>query len=109
MCLDLGHANLYDATRNDYLKFIDLLKPYVPIIHIHMHENYGDSDSHLPFFIGPAGKDTSGLQGFVERMKKRGFSGSVILEQWPQPSLLLNEARDRLYHMFNSGSEEAGK
>ena len=101
MCLDLGHANLYEATRNKYLKFIDLLEPHVPIIHIHMHENYGDSDSHLPFFIGPAGKDTSGVQGFVERMQKRGFSGSIILEQWPQPPLLLNEARDRLYHMFN--------
>jgi sugar phosphate isomerase/epimerase len=101
MCLDLGHANLYEATRNDYLRFIDLLEPHVPIIHVHMHENYGDSDSHLPFFIGPAGKDTSGVQGFVERMKKRGFSGSIILEQWPQPPLLLNEARDRLYHMFD--------
>ena len=109
MCLDVGHANLYGATRNDYLGFIDVLKPHVPIIHIHMHENRGDSDSHLPFFTGPSGNDTSGVLGFVKRMKKRNFSGSVILEQWPQPPLLLNEARDRLYHMFNDNSAEARK
>jgi sugar phosphate isomerase/epimerase len=102
MCLDLGHANLYDATRNAYLRFIDLLEPHVSIIHIHLHENYGDSDSHLPFFTGPAGKDTSGVQEFVDRMKRHDFFGSVILEQWPEPPLLLNEARDRLYYMFNS-------
>ena len=102
MCLDLGHANLHEATRNDYLKFIELLGPSVPIIHMHMHENYGDRDSHLPFFTGPSARDTSSVHEIVERLKKRGFAGSVILEQWPDPPLLLNEARDRLHHMFNS-------
>lgn len=96
MCLDLGHANLCEATRNDYLKFIDLLDPQVPIIHVHMHENYGDYDSHLLLFTGPAGKDPSGIRGFVERMKKRHFSGCIIIEQWPQPPSLLNEACNRL-------------
>jgi sugar phosphate isomerase/epimerase len=100
MCLDLGHANLYGDTQNEYLKYIDLLGSNVPIIHMHMHENYGNSDCHLPFFTGPAGRDTSGIQGVAARMKKRNFTGSIILEQWPQPPLLLNEARDRLYHMF---------
>ncbi len=104
MCLDLGHANLYYATRNDYLKFVDLLDPEVPVIHIHMHENYGDCDSHLPIFTGPAGKDAAGITGFMERMNKRNFSGSIILEQWPQPEGLLNEARTRLIEIINSNS-----
>jgi sugar phosphate isomerase/epimerase len=86
MCLDLGHANLCRATRNDYLSFTDLLAPWVPIIHVHLHENYGDEDSHLPLFTGPAGQDPSGIKGFVSRMKKRGFSGCMILENWPEPS-----------------------
>jgi sugar phosphate isomerase/epimerase len=102
MCLDIGHANLHESTRNNYLKFIELLGPSVPVIHMHMHENFGDRDSHLSFFTGPAARDTSAVQGIVNHLKKRGFSGSVILEQWPDPPLLLNEARDRLYHMFNS-------
>ncbi len=100
MCLDLGHANLCNATRNDYLKFVDMLDPQTPIIHIHMHENYGDNDSHLPFFTGPAGKDPAGIRGFIERMKNRNFSGCIILEQWPHPESLLIETRNRLLEII---------
>jgi sugar phosphate isomerase/epimerase len=96
MCMDVGHANLCDATRNDYLKFVDLLDPEVPIIHVHLHENYGDCDSHQVLFTGPARQDASGIEGFVERIKKRGFSGSFILEQWPERPALLKQARNRL-------------
>ncbi len=105
MCLDIGHANLCEQTRNDYLKYIDLLDPIVPVTHIHMHENYGDYDSHLTIFTGPAGRDPSGIRGLIERMKKRGFSGSVILEQWPEPPDLLDNARNRLLDMI-AGSPE---
>jgi sugar phosphate isomerase/epimerase len=101
MCLDLGHANLCAATRNDYLGFIDQLEPEVPIIHVHLHENWGDDDSHLALFTGPAGQDGAGLRGFVQRMKQRGFSGSVILEQWPQPPSLLNQARQGLLQLWH--------
>src|SRR5208283_1108204 len=100
MCLDLGHANLCEATRNDYLKFVDMLDPRVPVIHIHIHENYGDNDSHLPLFTGPAGKNPVGIMGFMERMKHRNFSGSIILEQWPQPESLLIEIRTRLLEII---------
>ena len=96
MCLDLGHANLCAATRNDYLQFVDRLAPHVPIIHLHLHENYGDTDSHLPLFTGPAGRDDSGIRGFLARMQQRNFSGSIIFEQWPHPPSLLIQARDRL-------------
>jgi sugar phosphate isomerase/epimerase len=108
MCLDLGHANLAAATRNDYLRFLDGLGPQVPIIHIHMHENYGDVDSHLPLFTGPAASDLKGLRGFVRRMRQRGFSGSIILEQWPNPPSLLNRARQGLLEMFAATAFEAG-
>jgi sugar phosphate isomerase/epimerase len=102
MCLDLGHANLFPPTRNDYLGFIDRIGPHVPIVHLHVHENYGDDDSHLPLFVGASHKDPSGIEGFVERMKRRGFSGCAIMEVWPDPPTLLNRARDRLIRMFDS-------
>ncbi|MBI4689414.1 MAG: TIM barrel protein, partial [Nitrospirae bacterium] len=105
MCLDLGHANLCETTRNDYLRFIDLLDPQLPIIHVHLHENYGDIDSHLPIFTGPAGNDPSGIIGFIERLKNRNFSGAIILEQWPEPEELLNDARKRLLEMIGSYME----
>ncbi len=101
MCLDLGHANLCPETRNDYLKFVDLLDTGIPVIHLHLHENYGDYDSHIPLFQGPAGSDDSGIKGLVSRLIQRGFSGTCILEQWPAPPSLLNDARDRLLEMWS--------
>jgi len=100
MCLDIGHANLHPATRNDYLGYIDRLGPHVPIIHIHAHENYGDRDSHLPVFSGPARVDEAGIAGFVDRMRRREFRGSVVIEQWPDPPDLLDRARDGLARLF---------
>ncbi len=102
MCFDLGHANLCSATLNDYIKFIDLLVPDIPIIHIHLHENYGDHDSHLTLFTGPSGQDVSGIKTFLKRMEKRRFSGSIILEQWPEPPDLLIEARNKLKAMIGN-------
>ena len=96
MCLDSGHANLYQGTLNEYLMFIDQIDSQVPIIHVHLHENYGDADSHLPLFRGPAKKDAFGIQGLLKRLIRRNFSGCLILEYWPQPPTLLNEARDTL-------------
>ena len=109
MCLDMGHANLCAATRNDYLRFLDRLEPQVPIIHLHLHENWGDADSHLPLFTGPASKDDSGIRGLLDRLKRRKFSGSAILEQWPHPPLLLNNARDRLLQLWKPGNDELTK
>ncbi len=100
MCLDLGHANLCPTTRNDFLAYVDQLDPRVPIIHLHVHENWGDADSHLPLFTGPAGRDPSGVRGLLDRLRQRRFSGSLILEQWPHPPSLLNTARDRLLEFW---------
>ena len=92
MCLDIGHANLCESTRNDFIRYIDGLSPDVPIIHLHVHENYGDRDSHLPLFTGPAGHDDTAIRALLGRMLKRKYDGAMILEQWPHPSYLLTNA-----------------
>jgi sugar phosphate isomerase/epimerase len=104
MCFDLGHANLCEATRNDYCGYLDRLSPEVPIVHLHLHENYGDHDSHLPLFSGPSMENPAGLVGLLERLRRRGFSGCGILEQWPQPPEGLVAARDRLRLLLNAVS-----
>lgn len=96
MCLDIGHANLCAATHNDYLGYLDALSPTLPIIHLHLHENYGDRDSHLPLFTGPSKLDDRGVRAFLERIGRRGYRGAAILEQWPDPPELLVEAATRL-------------
>jgi sugar phosphate isomerase/epimerase len=99
LCLDIGHANLCSATRNDYLRFLDGLGDHVPIVHAHLHENWGDADRHLTLFTGPAGRDPSGVEGLLQRLRRRNFRGALIMEQWPTPSSLLLSARQRLRSM----------
>jgi sugar phosphate isomerase/epimerase len=96
LCFDMGHANLHAGTRNDYVGFLDRLGAHVPIIHWHAHENWGDRDSHLPLFTGPSARDPRGLTELARRLLRRGFRGSVVLEQWPNPPSLLVQARDGL-------------
>ncbi|MBF0517823.1 MAG: sugar phosphate isomerase/epimerase [Nitrospirae bacterium] len=98
MCLDMGHANIFHETRNDFIRYIDRLD--VPIIHIHAHENFGDRDSHLTLFTGPSQSNSLGIRGFVNRMTGRGFSGMIIMEQWPHPAELLINARRGLLDFF---------
>jgi sugar phosphate isomerase/epimerase len=102
MCFDLGHANLYGATRNNYWRFLDGLSEQVPIIHLHLHENYGDRDSHLTLFTGPSRDNSAGLQGLIDRLARRGFDGCAILEQWPWPPSLLVDARNRLCKLLET-------
>jgi sugar phosphate isomerase/epimerase len=108
MCLDMGHANLNPSTRNDYIRFVDELGEHVPIIHWHAHENWGDRDSHLTLFTGPSAHDERGLRALVLRLLRRGFCGSVVLEQWPQPPGLLVEARERLRRLWDAVMAQDG-
>lgn len=100
LCFDMGHANIYDGTRNDYIAYFDQLGGHVPIIHWHAHENWGDRDSHLALFTGAAGDDASGVHALIERLQARDFAGSVVMEQWPQPPEVLINARDKILQMW---------
>ncbi|MGL4554425.1 MAG: sugar phosphate isomerase/epimerase family protein [Gemmataceae bacterium] len=102
MCLDIGHANLHAATANDYIAYLDRLSPDVPIVHAHLHENHGDRDSHLVLFTGPAARDPGGVTALIGRLRARGFDGSLILEQWPNPPEMLVTARDRLAEVIRA-------
>jgi sugar phosphate isomerase/epimerase len=102
MCLDIGHANLCELTHNDFIRYLDALKPVVPLIHLHVHENYGDADSHLTLFTGPSRKDDTGVRSLVKRLRQRDYQGVMILEQWPDPPELLVEAANRLQTLLTS-------
>jgi sugar phosphate isomerase/epimerase len=107
MCFDMGHANLHPDTRNDYVGYFDRLAPCVPVIHLHVHENHGDGDTHLPVGRGPAGGDGAGLRALADRLERAGYEGAMIMEQWPDPPTLLCEARDCLRHHFAPRPEPA--
>ncbi len=100
MCFDVGHANLCSATLDNYIAYLDQLDPRVPILHVHLHENWGDTDAHLLVFTGPAGQDPAGIRTLIKRLESRSFMGSIILEQWPIPPELLVEARNKLQNLM---------
>ncbi len=101
LCLDIGHANLCSTTHNDYIAFLDQLDKHIPVLHIHLHENWGDADSHLLVFTGPAGQNAAGIRALFKRLGQRSFVGSVILEQWPSPPQGLAEARNKLQDLIH--------
>ncbi len=102
MCLDVGHANLFEGTRNDYIAYLNALERDLPIGHVHLHENHGDHDSHLTIFTGPSAHNDQGVRLVLEILRARHFAGAIILEQWPQPPELLLEARRRLQEIHSS-------
>jgi len=104
MCLDVGHANLCGETHNDFIAYVDGLAPHVPVIHLHVHENYGDADSHLTLFTGPARDDDSGVRALLERLRRRAYAGALILEQWPRPPEILVEAASRLRSLIDESA-----
>lgn len=96
LCFDIGHANLFCETRGNFMNYAERISENVPIIHLHAHENFGDADSHLPIFTGPAASDVEPVRKLAAYLKERGFSGSIIMEQWPQPPEILVTSRNRL-------------
>ncbi len=102
LCLDMGHANLFAETLGDYPAYVARLAGHVPIVHWHVHENHGDRDSHLPLFTGPSSLDDGNLRRLVGQLKQRGFSGSAVMEQWPDPPEILVVTRQRLLQLWES-------
>ncbi len=104
LCLDMGHANLFEETRGDYIAYVDRIGMHVPIIHWHAHENWGDNDNHLPLFTGAAARDDSAVRNLIRRLRGRGFCGSVVMEQWPHPPEILIATRQRLLELWSECS-----
>jgi sugar phosphate isomerase/epimerase len=106
LCLDIGHAYLCAATRRNFVAYFDALAG-VPISYLHVHENHGDADSHLPLFTGPAGSDDTDLRALLTRLLQRGFTGAMILEQWPGNPAVLVESRRRLLSLLSATQQAA--
>jgi sugar phosphate isomerase/epimerase len=107
MCFDMGHANLHPATRNDYLGYLDQLETQVPLVHVHLHENFGEADRHLPVGQGPAGENPTGLAGLLRRLRQRNYQGSLIMEQWPDPPNQLDDAAELLRQQLQQPASPA--
>ena len=67
MTLDIGHANHVGYSPDGMI--FDSIK------HIHMHDNFGDDDTHLSF-----GEGSIDLKGIVNRLEEKNYDGIYIIE-----------------------------
>lgn len=87
MTFDVGHANLFKKYKNpetgkNYTD--DDIKSWVAEIypslkHVHITDNFGDYDAHLP-----VGWGTAPITDMMKMLKEKGFSGRAILETFGQ-------------------------
>ena len=67
MTLDVGHANHVGYSADDMI--FDCIK------HVHMHDNFGDDDAHLPL-----GEGSIDLKCVVNNLESKKYDGIYILE-----------------------------
>jgi hypothetical protein len=76
MTLDVGHLNIakkHGLTDEDLRKEVEAIAKHVK--HVHITDNFGYSDSHLP-----PGMGNVPIKGILQELEKQGFSGRKILE-----------------------------
>ncbi|MGQ9460444.1 MAG: sugar phosphate isomerase/epimerase family protein [Candidatus Bathyarchaeaceae archaeon] len=71
LVLDVAHASFFES--DPPLKFID--KFYEKLAHVHLSDNLGQRDDHLPLGAGRVDYKTP-----VKELRKRKYSGTVTLE-----------------------------
>ena len=67
ICFDIGHAHIAGSTES-------FLEDHVPLINLHLHNNHGVSDEHLPLDSG-----NIDIEYILDALKRR-YDGDYIIE-----------------------------
>ncbi|MCF8054410.1 MAG: sugar phosphate isomerase/epimerase [Deltaproteobacteria bacterium] len=70
-CFDIGHCNCFAGC--NYEEWMDKLSSY--LTDIHLHNNYGNSDEHLPPLEG-----TFPVENFFALLRKKGLKSRMTIE-----------------------------
>jgi sugar phosphate isomerase/epimerase len=90
--LDIGHANLFGRNPEDFIK-----KFHKKIKHIHLHDNDGKDDLHLPIRRG-----NINWEKLINVLKKH-YDGTITLEIFSGGKKELLESRKKLKELWMSG------
>jgi sugar phosphate isomerase/epimerase len=90
--LDIGHAFIVGD--------MEIIEKYIKtfgkrIEHIHMHDNHGKSDEHLPI-----GKGTINYKKVVKLLKDAGYDKTITLEVFPKKSDAA-KSREKIRKLWN--------
>lgn len=77
-CFDTGHFNVFADTKLQV--WLDELGKYLG--HLHLHDNYGEKDEHLP-----VGNGTFPFAGFFEKLREIQASPTITLEAHAEDNL----------------------
>jgi len=91
ICIDVGHAYIsQDAGREPIRNYIERYRGQ--LVHLHLHDNFGDNDEHLPI------KDGSiDWQNLADTLKAVEYHGPAVLELQSQGNLLATFTDARTY------------
>ncbi len=84
MTFDVGHMNMWKRYNDDpkeFKKMQDKFTDLAPFIkHVHLSDNLGDMDAHLPVGWGNAPN-----KEVMDKLKKAGYKGNVLIESYGLP------------------------
>jgi sugar phosphate isomerase/epimerase len=89
--IDIGHANLFGRKPEQFIKtFFSQLK------HVHMHDNDGNRDLHLPI-----GEGTIDWKNLIKVLKEY-YDGTITLEIFSQDRNHVLASKDRLKELWGA-------
>jgi sugar phosphate isomerase/epimerase len=94
--LDVGHANLrvlHNTTEAILSHFGPRLR------HVHLHDNNGDGDQHLP--LGAGNID---MMRTVRALRRCGYDGTITLEVFARDRHYLEYSRDELRRLWHAAA-----
>ena len=95
MTLDIGHANIGSKGGERVFGFIERFDDRIE--HIHVSDNFGKEDSHLP-----VGTGTVDFPKIINAIKGIGYDKTITLEVFSRDRDYLKLSRDKLVDLFAS-------
>lgn len=90
--LDVGHANLFGKKVIDFIR-----KFHTKLRHVHLHDNHGKEDEHLPL-----GKGSINLKKIIKELKKYKYNRTITLEIFKGNNKDLLRSREKLRRLWDS-------
>ena len=95
LTLDTGHANIANPGGRRILEFIEKFGPRIG--HLHVSDNFGERDDHLPLGAGKID-----FLKIVTALKQTGYDDTVTLEIFSDDRRELQKSRDRLDRLYRT-------
>jgi sugar phosphate isomerase/epimerase len=95
LTLDTGHANIANPGGRRILEFIEKFGRRIG--HLHVSDNFGERDDHLPLGAGKIN-----FLKIVTALKQTGYDGTVTLEIFSEDRRELQKSRDRLDRLYRT-------